>query len=134
MYKHVEFIIVRLYTLIFGRPAMQWFNKALFRLALHGSGYHNCGDYCRLSGEVNFMHVLSKFKPQLCIDVGANKGLYSEALLSITGSQIIAFEPLPKAFASLSKLQMRFPDRLIAINKGVGDKNAELDLYFGAEI
>ena len=111
---------------------MQALNDAVLDLALHGRGYKNDFDP-KSSGEEIFLKLLRKHNPQLCIDVGANKGVYSEILLGLTRCKIIAFEPLPKAFNILSRLQTRFPNRLIAVNKGVGDVNAELDLHFGAE-
>ena len=104
-------------------------SNALLRLALHGTGYNNWSPTS--TGEHLFLKLLAEYEPQLCVDVGANNGQYSEALLNLTDSKLIAFEPLPKAFESLVKLQSRFPDRLVAINKGVGDQNTEMVLHFG---
>jgi FkbM family methyltransferase len=122
------------YLFIFGRPSMQSLNNVIFNLALNAKGfanYHSC--HPKSTGEQIFLSHLAKHNPKLCIDVGANKGDYSEALLNLTNSKIIAFEPLPRTFKILSTLQTRFPNRLITVNKGVGDKNAELDLHFGDE-
>ena len=122
------------YVFIFGRPSMQSLNNAILNLALNAKGfanYYSC--HPKSTGEEIFLKLLSKHNPQLCIDVGANRGDYSEALLHLTDSKIIAFELLPRTFEILAKLQTRFPNRFIALNKGVGDKNAELDLHFGDE-
>src|SRR5208337_2106660 len=71
--------------------------------------------------------------PQLCIDIGANKGHYSAVLLESTNARIIAFEPLPGAYQSLVSLASKYNGRLSVINKGVGDKNVDLKIYYGTE-
>jgi FkbM family methyltransferase len=124
--------IRRVYRFIFARPSMQRINNAILELALHGRGYNNCCDF-KSTGEAIFFQILSKYNPKLCIDVGANIGHYAERLLSITNTDVIAFEPLPKAYEKLSKLKGKFPNRLITINEGVGSESAELELYFGGE-
>lgn len=111
---------------------MQAFNNVVFNLALNAKGYANYYScHPKSTGEEKFLKLFSQHNPQLCINIGANKGDYSEALLSLTNSGVIAFEPLPKTFARLARLQTRFPNRLITVNKGVGDQNVELDLHFG---
>ena len=130
-FERLANIIGRVYTLIVARPSMQPFNDWLFRLAIRGKGYNHAGPVA-VTGEAAFMKLLAQFDPSLCIDVGANRGHYSEALLTLTNTKIIAFEPLPKAFDSLRALQERFPLRIDAINKGVGDLDCVLDLHYGA--
>lgn len=120
------------YVLIFARPSMQFLNNIILQLALHGRGYKNCCDL-KSTGEEILLKKVVRHNPSICIDIGANRGHYTEALLRLTNSKVIAFEPLPKAFNSLKEIQQKFPGRLLAINKGVGDKNTELDLYFGEE-
>jgi FkbM family methyltransferase len=129
LYPHNK-IIRPLYTFIFARPSMQFFNNLVLNLALHGRGYNNCCD-SKTSGEEIFFQILSRYNPKLCIDIGANKGDYSEKILSMTNSDVIAFEPLPKAYSTLVKLSEKFPNRLTTINEGVGSERAELDLHFG---
>jgi FkbM family methyltransferase len=107
---------------------MQRFNNTLLALALRGRGYNNFA----ATGEQEFLRLLSRHNPKVCIDVGANKGKYSEALLTLTNSLVVAFEPLPEAFQSLLSLQRRFPNRIIVINEGLADRDAELELHFGA--
>ena len=111
---------------------MQKINNVIFDLALHGRGYNNCCD-SKSTGEEIFLRLFQKYNPKLCIDVGANKGHYSERLLSITDANVIAFEPLPKTYQTLSKLKEKFPNRLIAINEGIGSQSAELELHFGGD-
>lgn len=77
--------------------------------------------------------MLSSFNPVVCLDVGANKGDYSETLLSTTNASVYAFEPLPLAFAKLDDLASRYKSRFVPINKGVGKEAAYLDLFYGEE-
>lgn len=130
--KSIKRYVRGLYVFIFGRPSMQSIDDIILNLALSAKGfanYHSCDP--KDTGEEIFLKLLSKHDPRLCIDVGANKGNYSEALLNFTNCKVIAFEPQPKTFEILSKLQTRFPNRFTPVNKGVGDQDTELDLHFG---
>jgi FkbM family methyltransferase len=111
---------------------MQKINDILLKLALHGRGFNNCCD-SKSTGEEIFFTIYSRLKPKYSIDIGANKGDYTEKILSYTNSHVLAFEPLPKAYESLTKLQKKYPNRLSAINQGVGSEKARLPLYFGSD-
>jgi FkbM family methyltransferase len=87
----------------------------------------------KTSGEAIFIDLLAKTNPKLCIDIGANRGEYSQTLLLKTNAQIIAFEPLPKAFEDLTKLEIQHPNRFKAVNLGLGLKEGNLELYYGDE-
>ena len=128
----IYFIIKKLYIFTFARSSMQKYNNILFNLTLHGMGYNNFTTR-KISGEENFIKLLSKYNPKICIDIGANVGNYSLFLLETTKTKVIAFEPLPNAFEKLSKIQKLYPNRLIAINKGVGNENKEMNIYFTEE-
>jgi FkbM family methyltransferase len=121
--------LIRLYVLAFGRPELQFVNTRVLKMALRARGYDNCGDFAS-TGEAKLIERIARTKPKLCIDVGANKGDYSRALLENTAARVIAFEPLPRTFARLLVLADRYPGRLIAVNRGVGDVNAELELHY----
>ena len=123
-------LVTRFYVFIFARPKMQRINDEIFQLALRSRGYNNCCDF-KTTGEAIFLRRLSRHRPKLCIDVGANAGRYSEALLMQTDAQVIAFEPLAGPFQSLLALGRRYPNRLIAVNEGLADRRAELELYYG---
>jgi FkbM family methyltransferase len=82
--------------------------------------------------EVSAILNLSKvsFKDDLTIfDIGANVGLYTEALLEqFPNAHIFAFEPSEKAFLSLtSKFQSH--SRVELINSAVGSKSGSTILY-----
>jgi FkbM family methyltransferase len=124
--------IRKLYKFIFARPSMQFANDNILALALHGRGYLNCCSP-KATGEELFIKRLARFGPKLCVDVGANGGDYSKTLLEYTSAKVIAFEPLPKAYAKLAKVGEAFPGRLVAVNQGVADKTGVLNLHFGDE-
>lgn len=123
-------LLVKLYTLAFGRPELQFVNTRVLKMALRARGYDNHGDLER-SGEGKLIRRIAQQRPKLCIDIGANTGSYSAALLAATEARVIAFEPLPLAFDALRQLATRYPGRLVAVNQGVGDRNGELDLCYG---
>jgi len=125
-------LLAEIYIYIFARPSAQWLNDVILQLALRGRGYKNCCGPER-TGEAIFLALFAKTNPKLCIDVGANKGDYSELLLSKTSAKVIAFEPLPKAFASLSKLGASYGERFDAVNVGVGSREDVLELHYGSE-
>lgn len=122
----------KFYVYIFGRPSAQLINDAILRLALRGRGYNNCCDP-EDTGEAIFVDLFAKTNPKLCIDIGANKGHYSQMLLLKTNADILAFEPLPKAFDILLKLKGDFPNRFEAVNIGIGQRDELLELFYGAE-
>lgn len=121
-----------LYHYMFARPSMQPVNDRILDLALHARGYNNCCEL-RTTGEELFLNVLARHRPKLCIDIGANIGTYAARLLELTEAKVIAFEPLPKAYERLRAIKARYGERFEAINKGVGDKHAHLQLHYGTE-
>lgn len=66
-------------------------------------------------------------KSSLVFDCGANVGHISK-LLGSTGATIIAFEPDPLAFSKLTD-RCGKKENITLIQKGVWDKNAEIQLY-----
>jgi FkbM family methyltransferase len=101
--------------------------------ALKARGYNNYQNF-EISGEKFFFdNVLKKINPRVSIDVGANVGQYTNALLSSTNGIVIAFEPLDEPFSKLKDIQKQNQDRLILENKGVGLINEFLDIYYNNE-
>ncbi len=132
--KTIEFfyfsVIRKFYIFVLARPGAQKINDVILRLAILGRGY-NPGFNLDVSGEVNFIRRLMLEKPTLCIDIGANRGSYTDLILQTTGADVIAFEPLPSAYRELSSLIQRFPGRLDCRPQGVGSKAGTLELNYG---
>jgi FkbM family methyltransferase len=118
------------YAKVFGSARTWRINDAVLDMALRARGYGVSGSL-RKTGEQSFISVLARGRVDLCLDVGANLGEYSEALLRATGATVIAFEPLPQTHAKLAALEARYPGRLVAVNKGVGDVDGQLELHWG---
>ncbi len=126
-------LIKKVYLFIFARTSTQNINNYILHLALQARGYNNWGE-SKTTGEAYFINLLAKTNPKLIIDIGANKGNYSSELLLKTNADIIAFEPLPKAFEYLLKIKTKYPTRFEAVNAGVGAKQETLELYYGSDV
>jgi FkbM family methyltransferase len=120
----------RLAVFCLARPGMQSFNDLLLALALKGRGYNNCCTF-EVTGENRFLENLSKFSLLNCIDIGANVGTYSRALLTNTRAKVLAFEPLPLAFEKLCELKAIADGRFIPVDIGLGDQAGTYELRFG---
>jgi FkbM family methyltransferase len=99
-------------------------------LSLRARGYNNYRDSTE-SGETYFIReVLSKTKPRLCIDIGANIGDFTCELLEHTSAKVISFEPLPAAFKELTEATLGHAERVILENKGVGKSVESLTIHY----
>jgi len=65
------------------------------------------------------------------VDIGANVGNYSKALIELTNATVFAFEPYPGAFKSLEMLRKRFPERIKTYQLALGNTQMIQALYFG---
>lgn len=93
-------------------------------------GYNNF-ENSNISGEKFFINtILSRLKPSLCVDVGANVGSYSDELLAALDTNVIAFEPLLSPYAELELLKDKYPDRFTPENLAVGDKSGTSTINF----
>lgn len=109
-----------LYGRILGRAWLAPFHHALLNLSLHGLGYDNC--YGTDSGEAWFIReVLGKEDMQVCLDLGANVGSYSAALLDATASTVYAVEPSSTSYAALQERLKGYGNRAITVRKAVSD-------------
>lgn len=123
--------IGRVYAGLFAHKVTQPVNDALMNLALRGMG-HNNGWQLRRSGEAWFIgSVLAPTKPKVCVDVGANIGEYSRALLRRTNAYVYAFEPLPDAFDELTRMDTRYVTRLNPVNAALGAEVGSMPLHYG---
>lgn len=107
-------------------------NYALYRLALKGMGFNNGWQPDR-SGEAWFItKVLGpKIGPRICLDIGANIGVYSELLLRHTSAAVWSFEPLPACQDRLERMASTHPGRMHVARSAVGDNVGTADLHYG---
>jgi len=126
-YKAISFF----YTLILGRKSMQFINNFIFSLALNAKGYKNYGSFTK-TGEKKFIQKINK-ELLFCLDIGANVGEYTNLLLEETKAKIISFEPLPKAFKDLKKIEKKNTKRVKVFNLALGENNKILELNYSDE-
>jgi FkbM family methyltransferase len=118
------------YTQVFARPQLANFHYALFKVALRGMGVRNYYDRF-VSGEefliTRFLPRLLQSRPPILFDVGANRGEYVSLLArQFPDARIFAFEPHPKNFEALMKLNIRnLTPYLIAL----GSESGQTFLY-----
>lgn len=120
----------RRYASLFGRGRLAKVNDRLLSYALSARGYDNYRNN-QESGESFFIReVLAPTDPKLCIDVGANIGAYTYEILRHTNASVIAFEPLPDAFVTLSETTKFHSGRVVLENKGVGRTVEDRAIHF----
>jgi FkbM family methyltransferase len=117
------------YAKFFSKGKLAKFNNKILLLALRANGYNNWRDNIESGEEFFIKNILAPTNPQLCIDIGANVGNYTQDLFKYTNATIVSFEPMPGAFAEL-KDKFWFQPRVIAVNKGVGAINSELTIHY----
>lgn len=103
----------------------------LIPLAYSENGITKSNNYI-VSGELyfinTFLKTIIKSEQPVFYDVGGNKGDYTLMLKkSFPKANITTFEPNPNTF---KKLKENIKDSNTLINKGVGEENGELNLFF----
>ena len=122
-------ILSNFYVFIFGRKKLQFFNDIIFSLTLDAKGFKNYGSFKR-TGEENLINLI-KDEVKCSLDIGANKGKYSQLLLEKTNTDLYSFEPLPNAYKELSKLKKKYSDRFNCFNYALGNHNGSKYLFYG---
>lgn len=80
------------------------------------------------NGEYALLEILGK-NWELCFDIGANRGEYTEKLLEFSpGAKIVSFEPNPAAASNI-----RSSERVTVETLAVGDIDGELEININNE-
>jgi FkbM family methyltransferase len=123
-------MISSIYNYIFSRGLFGKINNRLLYLALQARGYGNFRNN-KETGESFFIDkVLAPTNPQLCIDIGANIGKYTNEILKKTNSRVISFEPLSTTFKKLAETTEHQKERVKLENKGVSNKTGMLTIHY----
>ncbi len=110
---------------VLGMPASRRLSHNLARLGLHGLGV-GLPPSPERSGETYFLQQL--FRSESCalaLDVGANVGDYTAALLGFGVGRVVAFEPVP---ASAEAVARRFASdpRVTLVREAVGESDERI--------
>ncbi len=128
----VASITEKLYARIIGKKSAQRINNKILNMSLHARGYNNHGTFFD-TGELNLIHKLKNHDIKYVIDIGANVGEYSRFVLENLDCNVLAFEPLPKAFQELIRLRDEFQGKFEAHNIGIADHSGVGTLSFGSD-
>ncbi|WP_158748680.1 FkbM family methyltransferase [Acidobacterium sp. S8] len=120
--------IPNFYAYLFARKKFYRFNRILFNLSLRGLGILNYKNDI-VSGERRFLErQLQKVIEPIVLDVGANVGAYSCAVLSSNSrAKVFAFEPHPNTFKRLSERVV--PLGIRVFNVACGSATGSMTLY-----
>jgi FkbM family methyltransferase len=121
--------ILNILSFFLGRKIFYNFNLNIIKLFSFFIGNNNFFSF-KGSGEAFFLDKICNENPQLCVDVGANNGKYSEYILRNSKSKIVAFEPSKRSFKKLVKLKKKYRDRFFFFNFGLGCKTKNSNLYY----
>jgi FkbM family methyltransferase len=117
------------YAFLFSRKAFRLLNSGLFHASMRGLGMLNYENDVA-SGERCFLReYLSLLENPIVVDVGANEGDYTTAVLEANrGAKVYALEPHPHTF---SRLQHRASTKsgVIVVNAACGKAPGELTLF-----
>tara|TARA_Y100001968_G_scaffold333658_1_gene398037 strand:+ start:2743 stop:3591 length:849 start_codon:yes stop_codon:yes gene_type:complete len=120
-------ILQKKIPIFYGNPLLAKLNKAaiVFHLLYENNNYdpeHN--------GEKWLLEKLNNFTPKVIFDVGANKGTYSEIILSSCPESLIyAFEPIPEVFSSLKSSLGQNPQVQI-FQSALSEKEEKILLFY----
>jgi FkbM family methyltransferase len=126
---HITDLLAR----VLARTRFQKLNRFLFNLSLRGLGILNYRNP-RESGETHFLEkVLACYygpgvtTRSVVLDVGANVGDYSHAILSMASTaQIYCFEPHPD---NVTRLEEALGGRVTVVRAAVGSRSGTAELY-----
>jgi FkbM family methyltransferase len=122
-------VLLDIYAFLFSRTYFYRLNKALLHAALRGIGVLNYKSDAA-GGETHFLrtYLNGHTKPTI-LDVGANEGSYSKAVLSLKkDARVFAFEPHPGTYSRLSE-HVSGLGNVTAINAACGREHGQLVLY-----
>lgn len=117
------------YAFLFSRSYFYKFNRGLHHASLRGLGVINYKNDV-VSGERHFIRKsLSLLDAPTVVDVGANVGDYSSAVLAANkNARVFAFEPHPETYKRLSS-RLSSARNFVATNAACGSVPGNLILY-----
>jgi FkbM family methyltransferase len=109
------------YLIIFlARPNLQYFYEKLFRILIGFLGYMNWSGDFKLTGEKKLLKIISEYKLNSILDIGANSGQWADMALNVTPFNVISVEPQSIPYGELSSLLKKYPGRFNSFNLALG--------------
>ncbi len=126
---------MNVYGWLFGWRLLEPVHRAVLTLSLHGLGYDN-GWTDSLTGEEHFIsRHLARADIRVCVDIGANVGLYSTMIAKhLPDTKIIAIEPSAATFERLEKNVHAYKERVTCVRTALSDTPGEAQLYSKAAL
>lgn len=121
--------VIDIFLRIFGHKRFAKLNKFLFIISLRGMGLMNY-ENVQVSGEQRLIKELVEiYSKGIIVDVGANKGSYSQMLCNAGfKGNIMSFEPNPKTYKQLVASTIG-RSNIQTIQKGVSKEPGFFELY-----
>ena len=135
--KKIKYFIYDIYLWLNTFSIFNKIFKKVFDIHLISKGYCLDWDYLKsksnnhiFQGENLFIGKLSKLNIKYFYDVGANIGDYSNEILKIPNTNVVAIEPLKKCYIELLKIKKKYPDRFTALNVALSNTKKKDFIYF----
>lgn len=125
-------LIEKSYVSIMSRRIFERFNNRILNLALHARGFSNHGPLYK-TGEKQLLKTLKRLDIQLALDVGANKGDYSNLLINELNCQVVAFEPIEYFCNELSNMKNRHPAKFDFFPIALSDEDDLKQIFFSTK-
>jgi FkbM family methyltransferase len=135
--KKIKYLIYDIYLRLNTYKIFKKIFKKFFDVHLISMGY--CLDWNYLTSKSNnhifqgenlFISKLYKLDIKYFYDVGANIGDYSNEILKIPNSKVVAIEPLKKCYVELLKIKKKYPDRFTPLNIALSNIKKKDFIYF----
>ena len=113
----------------FSAKKFSFLRKLILHFSLKISGYKNFGNFYE-TGEEQVFELLRKNNIKVCLDIGAHLGEFSKQLLMIKDIKVIAFEPMPKTFIELKKIELKNKKNFKCFNVALSNKSGLTKIFY----
>ncbi len=117
----------------FAKPALHPLLDRFIGYALRLKGYNNYppeGGALGDLGEKRFIETHLAGTARTCLDIGGNRGEFTESLLTLTSARTVCVEPNPDMARLAQERNQRFRERFILVEKAISDRNGVATLNF----
>ncbi len=124
-------LVEKSYVSLMSRKIFERFNNRILNLALHARGFSNHGPLDK-TGERHLLKTLKRFDIQMALDIGANRGNYSNLLINELNCKVVAFEPIEHFCNDLINIKSRHPGNFEFFPIALSDEDGKKQIFFSA--